>query len=72
MTSVDVVDVYTSLENVGVEIWIDGGWGVDAAVSRPVTSRGVIIAWHKEDRWRTSSESACNKRTQRQKQTKPY
>ena len=35
-------------------------------------SRSVIIAWHKEDRWRTSSESACNKRTQRQRQTKPY
>jgi len=30
MTSVDVIDLYTSLENLGVEIWIDGGWGVDA------------------------------------------
>src|SRR5437660_4091829 len=41
-----------------------GGYHVD--------SLSVIIAWHKEDRWRTSSESACNKRTQRQMQTKPY
>jgi hypothetical protein len=37
-----------------------------------VDSRSVIMAWHKEDGWRTSSESACNKRTQRQRQTKPY
>ena len=30
MTSVDVIGLYTTLENLGVEIWIDGGWGVDA------------------------------------------
>jgi lincosamide nucleotidyltransferase A/C/D/E len=30
MTPVDVIDLYTTLENLGVEIWIDGGWGVDA------------------------------------------
>jgi len=28
--SSDVIDLYSSLENLGVEIWIDGGWGVDA------------------------------------------
>jgi lincosamide nucleotidyltransferase A/C/D/E len=33
MTPIDVIDVYTSLENLGVEIWIDGGWGVDALLS---------------------------------------
>src|SRR5207245_10583687 len=33
MTPVDVIDVYTSLENLGIEIWIDGGWGVDALLS---------------------------------------
>src|SRR6266853_6816813 len=32
MTPVKIMDIYTSLENFGVEIWIDGGWGVDAAV----------------------------------------
>jgi hypothetical protein len=32
MTPVEIIDIYTSLENFGVEIWIDGGWGVDAAV----------------------------------------
>jgi len=39
MTPVDIIDVYTSLENLGIEIWIDGGWGVDALL----TFRGVII-----------------------------
>jgi len=30
MTSTDVIALYTSLEKLGVEIWVDGGWGVDA------------------------------------------
>ena len=30
MTAGDVTDLYRTLENLGVEIWIDGGWGVDA------------------------------------------
>src|ERR1700734_3421668 len=30
MISVDVVSLYTELENLGITIWIDGGWGVDA------------------------------------------
>ena len=30
MTSRDVIDLYESLEGLGVEIWIDGGWCVDA------------------------------------------
>ena len=30
MNSVDVIDLYTTLEGLGVEIWIDGGWGIDA------------------------------------------
>ena len=30
MTSADVIEFYSKLESVGVEIWIDGGWGVDA------------------------------------------
>src|SRR5438445_2493448 len=42
------------------------------SASSHVDSRSVIIAWHKEDRWRTSSESAFKKRMQRQRQTKPY
>lgn len=30
MTSRDVIDIYETLEGLGVEIWIDGGWCVDA------------------------------------------
>lgn len=30
MVSSDVIDLYSGLENLGVEIWIDGGWCVDA------------------------------------------
>jgi lincosamide nucleotidyltransferase A/C/D/E len=30
VTSRDVIDLYDALEDLGVEIWVDGGWGVDA------------------------------------------
>ena len=29
MTASDVIDLYIELNNVGIKIWIDGGWGVD-------------------------------------------
>lgn len=31
MTAVDVVDLVSCLEDAGVDAWLDGGWGVDAA-----------------------------------------
>ncbi|MBI2064644.1 MAG: nucleotidyltransferase family protein [Candidatus Yanofskybacteria bacterium] len=34
VTSQDVVGLYTDLENLGVKIWIDGGWGVDALLGK--------------------------------------
>lgn len=34
MTETDVIDLYRGLEEAGVSIWIDGGWGVDAALGR--------------------------------------
>jgi lincosamide nucleotidyltransferase A/C/D/E len=46
MTPVDVMDVYTSLENLGVESWIDGGWGVDALLgeqTRPHKDLDIAI-----------------------------
>ena len=30
MTSVDVLDFYRTSSKMGIEVWIDGGWGVDA------------------------------------------
>ena len=34
MTSADVIELYTQLGNLGVQIWIDGGWGVDALLGK--------------------------------------
>ena len=30
MTALDVTDLYKQMEERGIVIWIDGGWGVDA------------------------------------------
>jgi lincosamide nucleotidyltransferase A/C/D/E len=38
MTSVDVIEIYTSLADLGICVWIDGGWGVDALLGRPTRS----------------------------------
>jgi lincosamide nucleotidyltransferase A/C/D/E len=46
MTPTYVLDLYATLENLGVEIWIDGGWGVDALLgeqSRPHQDLDVTI-----------------------------
>lgn len=46
MTSRDVIDLYESLESQGVEIWIDGGWCVDALLgeqSRPHQDLDITI-----------------------------
>lgn len=34
MEAVDVLDLYNALQKRGVEIWLDGGWGVDALLER--------------------------------------
>jgi len=46
MTSEDVVDFYTRLENRGIKIRIDGGWGVDALLgeqTRPHSDLDIVI-----------------------------
>jgi lincosamide nucleotidyltransferase A/C/D/E len=46
MTSVDVIDLCATLEVSGVEIWIDGGWGVDALLgeqTRPHRDLDIAI-----------------------------
>ena len=35
MTSIDVIDLYNKLDALGIMIWIDGGWGVDALLGKP-------------------------------------
>jgi lincosamide nucleotidyltransferase A/C/D/E len=34
MESTDVLDLYKELQQLGVQIWIDGGWGVDALLQK--------------------------------------
>ena len=34
MNAADVLSLYNALEYLGVEIWIDGGWGVDALLEK--------------------------------------
>jgi len=34
MTSIDVIDLYKKLDALGIKIWIDGGWGVDALLGK--------------------------------------
>ena len=46
MTSVDVIDLYTTLEKLDVQIWIDGGWCVDALLgeqTRPHRDLDITI-----------------------------
>jgi lincosamide nucleotidyltransferase A/C/D/E len=38
VTSVDVLDFYRTVTKLGLEVWIDGGWGVDALLGEQ--SRG--------------------------------
>jgi lincosamide nucleotidyltransferase A/C/D/E len=34
VTSADVLEIYSTLTGLGIHIWIDGGWGVDALLGR--------------------------------------
>ena len=34
MPSKDVIDFYASFENLGIKVWVDGGWGVDALLGK--------------------------------------
>ena len=46
MKSVDVVDFYRTITQLGIELWIDGGWGVDALIgeqTRPHTYLDIAI-----------------------------
>ena len=46
MDSRDVTEIYEALERLGVEIWIDGGWGVDALLgeqTRPHQDLDITI-----------------------------
>ncbi|MGB8644839.1 MAG: aminoglycoside nucleotidyltransferase [Anaerolineae bacterium] len=50
MHIVDVIQLYTELENSGIAVWLDGGWGVDTLLgeqTRPHTDVDIVIQ-HKD------------------------
>lgn len=50
MTSREVIDLYETLESLGVEIWIDGGWCVDALLGEQSrTHQDLDIAIQQKD-----------------------
>jgi lincosamide nucleotidyltransferase A/C/D/E len=50
MTCEYVLDLYNQLERLGIAIWIDGGWGVDALLARQTREHSDLdIAVHRKD-----------------------
>lgn len=48
MTSSDVVNLYSKLSSLGIAIWVDGGWSVDALLEkqlRPHKDLDIAIQW---------------------------
>ena len=46
MTAKDVLELYTALAAMGVHLWVDGGWGVDALLgeqTRPHKDLDIVI-----------------------------
>ena len=55
MTAVDVVNFLDRMENLGIKIWVVGGWGVDALLgvqTRPHDDLDIVIQ-------RQDTEKAC-------------
>jgi len=55
MTAADVLDFYKGMENLGVRIWVDGGWGVDALLekqTRPHSDLDIAIQQKDVSRFR--------------------
>ena len=50
MEATDVLELYNALEKLGVRIWIDGGWGVDALLEKQTRShQDLDIAIQEKD-----------------------
>ena len=73
MTAADVIDVYTSLENLDIKIWVDGGWGVDALLekqTRPHTDLDIAIQYKDLPKFREYMESRGYKEVEREEDKK--
>lgn len=44
MTAEDVVELYSALLERGVELWLDGGWGIDALLQRQTRAHADLDA----------------------------
>jgi lincosamide nucleotidyltransferase A/C/D/E len=50
VTGADVVEILARLEAAGVEVWVDGGWGIDALIERETRAHGDLdLAVGRED-----------------------
>jgi len=59
MTAQDVVDLYRCVEESGIVMWLDGGWGVDALLARqlrPHSDLDIAIDWKDVPRLRSTLE----------------
>jgi len=69
MTSADVIEIYSTLTELGIYIWIDGGWGVDALVgwqTRPHKDLDIVIEDHNVVRFERFLASRRYRRTKRE------
>jgi len=42
MKQEDIIELYTTLDKLGIQIWIGGGWGVDALLGEPTRPHGDL------------------------------
>jgi lincosamide nucleotidyltransferase A/C/D/E len=42
MNIADVIDLYIQLHSLGIEVWLDGGWGVDALLGEQTRPHGDV------------------------------
>ena len=73
ITSRDVIVLYTGLEEMGIKIWIDGGWSVDALLGKQTRPhQDLDIAIQKKDlpKLRTFLESRGYREVERDEKKK--
>ena len=69
MTSADVIEIHSTVTNLGIHIWIDGGWGVDALLgrqTRPHKDMDIAIEAHDVVRFERFLASWSYRRTKRE------
>lgn len=73
MTDKDVIALYEKLEEIGIKIWIDGGWSVDASLgklTRPHMDLDIAIQYKDLAKFREYMESRGYKDVEREENKK--